>query len=61
MEWISIKKELPKAGFEIIICTKRRQVMSAYYDGEIFEYEYNGIWHKIKDAEFWMPLPEPPK
>lgn len=60
MKWISVDKDTPNYGFEVIVADKHGNVSTAWYakDSESFE-DCNRV--SYKDITHWMPLPKPPQ
>jgi hypothetical protein len=62
MEWISVKDKHPEEGEYVL--TYHHDYMDV---AEIMWFDYDNIPHFVSDsgpsfiAEYWMPLPEPPK
>ena len=65
MKWISVKERLPKVGERVLL-------FSGVLQNELYEFdecEGKHYWYReeldsaifIKDNDYWMPLPEPPK
>lgn len=63
MEWISVKKRVPKLDdvyrmSELVLVTDGENIRIGYYAKlEWKEFPIN----RIMDVTHWMPLPEPPK
>lgn len=62
VEWISVKKNLPKESGKYLVCTKKGNV----YQTKFYTYPENkgGHWgqkDKGRSITHWMPLPEAPK
>ena len=64
MEWISVKKELPKNQGHYLVATPRSfpknyrgQICEFYEDNQTFYTEYD---EPIEDATHWVKLEEPP-
>lgn len=66
MKWISVKDKLPeKEGFYLVYCkdvlkTESTDVSPIMVDS-FNTYEDEKWFSEYEDADYWMPLPEPPK
>ena len=66
MEWISVKDRLPEnEGFYLVYCkdvleTESEDVPSMIVD-TFNTYGDEKWFSEYEDADYWMPLPEPPK
>ena len=56
-KWINVKDRLPDEDGSTLICTKNGKVCTARF------YKRQGWWNAYagRNAEYWMPLPKPPK
>jgi len=69
MDWIDIKKELPKDNSTVIVFdTEYESVSEVLYNSKYFNQK--GFWlnenggeyeHEYTEVTHWMYLPEPPK
>lgn len=62
MNWIKVENEKPSYDFEVIVCSKRGMITTAYLienKGEDIFVAFEGVVEK--DITHWMPLPYPPK
>lgn len=63
MEWISVKKELPKSNMEDVLIVLKtrglRKIYIGYYSPEHDWWFVSGF--DRPEVKYWMPLPELPK
>lgn len=60
-EWISCDDRLPEHLKNVIVCTKKKAVIEAYYDEESKEWTITNNDSRITNVTHWQLLPEPPK
>lgn len=61
MEWISIIKQLPPYGEDVLICYKREGKVIIEVGYRCGDTLMKGISERYPYPEFWMPFPEPPE
>lgn len=57
--WTSVGDELPEIAKEVLIFTKLGDFMLGFLTHDCIWLSYDGVY-QILNAEYWMPLPEPP-
>ena len=64
MEWISVKDRLPDEYGAFLVyhpaCGMEKAIFDFYNTKEFQRLDDNGYEYKVY-ADYWMPLPEPPK